>query len=215
MWQRGAKVENVSAGSNTSNTSNVQNKKKNKFTKSNRKETSIYNSSDYKSYEYYNSKKKYNKTDKQKQIKFSIDEFPELEACNVDVVKKKNSYSKICKNKSDIDIDENNELQTGWVQLKNEQNKKFSENKGTNNSEDEITDEELIQRWNQTINYLVNKYEEESYNYFEMYGQLDGYALAKIEREKYEKYAVQFEVVEDEEDNEEYSDSDSDSSSVY
>ena len=78
-----------------------------------------------------------------------------------------------------------------------------------------MTDEELIQRWNQTVNYLVNKYEEESYNYFEMYGQLDGYALAKIEREKYEKYAAQFELVEDEEDYEEYSDSDSDMSSVY
>lgn len=210
MWQRGAKIENVSAGSNASN---VQNKKKTKFTKSKRKETSDYNSSDYKSYEYYNSKKKYNKTDKQKQIEFSLDEFPELEACNVDVPKEKNSYSNICKNQSDTD--KNNELQAGWVELKNERNKKFSENKETNNFEDEMTDEELIQRWNQTVNYLVNKYEEESYNYFEMYGQLDGYALAKIEREKYEKYAAQFELVEDEEDYEEYSDSDSDMSSVY
>lgn len=209
MWQRGLKVENVSAGSNASN---VQSKKKNKFTKSNRKETSYYNSSDYKSYEYYNSKKKY-KTDEEKQIEFSLDEFPELEACNVDVPKEKNSYSNICKNQNDTD--KNNELQAGWIELKTERNKKFSENKETNDSEDKITDEELIERWNQTVNYLVNKYEEESYNYFEIYGELDGYALAKIEREKYESYAAQFELVEDEEDYEEYSDSDSDLSSVY
>ena len=53
------------------------------------------------------------------------------------------------------------------------------------------------------------KLEEESDKYYEEMGELDGYAIARLEREAYEKYAEQFDIeipVEDidNEDSDEY-----------
>jgi len=63
-----------------------------------------------------------------------------------------------------------------------------------------------MERWIQSLEEMEERYEAESRLYYEMYGELDGYALAKIEHAKYEEYAKQFEINESEE--QEYSDYD-------
>ena len=70
-----------------------------------------------------------------------------------------------------------------------------------------------MERWIQSLNEMEQRYEAESQLHFEMYGELDGYALAKLEHARYDEYAKQFDINEIEEQEisdyeEEYYDSD-------
>lgn len=70
-----------------------------------------------------------------------------------------------------------------------------------------------LERWIQSLNDMEQRYEAESQLHFEMYGELDGYAMAKLEHARYDEYAKQFDIDENEEENisdydEEYYDSD-------
>ena len=56
-----------------------------------------------------------------------------------------------------------------------------------------------MERWIQSLNEMEQRYEAESRLHFELYGELDGYAIAKIEHAEYEEYAKQFEMNETEE----------------
>ena len=51
-----------------------------------------------------------------------------------------------------------------------------------------------MERWIQSLDEMEQRYETESRLHYEMYGELDGYALAKIEHAKYNEYAKQFEI---------------------
>ena len=71
---------------------------------------------------------------------------------------------------------------------------------------------------NHALNQLIDQREKESYEYYELTGELDDYAIAKIERYEYEEYAKQFDNNEDDEVNDyinedNFSDYDSDRSS--
>tara|TARA_B110000444_G_scaffold240629_1_gene256152 strand:- start:4 stop:786 length:783 start_codon:yes stop_codon:yes gene_type:complete len=56
---------------------------------------------------------------------------------------------------------------------------------------------ELSIRFYNMVNELDEKYERESYEHYEMYGELDLYAKAIIQREQYEEYEKQFMIVDE------------------
>jgi hypothetical protein len=71
---------------------------------------------------------------------------------------------------------------------------------------------------NHAFNQMIAQRERESHEYYELTGELDDYAIAKIERYEYEEYAKQFDNNEDDEVNDyinedNFSDYDSDRSS--
>lgn len=186
-WQRGQKVDSTT-------------KRKYNNTSKFKKQKEIYKTS-----QIDNNKK----TDKD--IIFDETTFPELGS----VEKFKpldNKYVNICKNV--INTNNDDKLKPGWIEFRKKNNcyeysrdgEKYYPshlyyNEKLIKSEEEINQEEMIQ-WNKTVEYLTDIYEKRSQEHYEIYYELDGYALAKIEREKYEKYAEQFEIEEEEEEEE-------------
>lgn len=103
-----------------------------------------------------------------------------------DKATKKTTYSR-----NGIDYVDNHEN----IFSEQEKNKKLQKQREKNIREAEIKTNELINRW-----------ERDSQLHCEIYGELDGYALAQIEFEKYQKYAEQFEALLEEDET--YYDSD-------
>ena len=146
------------------------------------------------------------------------EDFPQLGDVVQSVETLDNNYIKICENLLETN---ENKLQEGWIELSKKNNivqftrngkdylpiEKYNEKQDSENN-DRIDD------WEKVIDHLTNMYEQRSIEHYNIYGNLDGYTLAKIEREKYEIYAAQFDEEEDEE--EEFSDEyyDSDNSSL-
>ena len=67
---------------------------------------------------------------------------------------------------------------------------------------EEEENKEMIQRW---CNWIEDKYEQnrwESDRHYDETGELDGFALARLDRLAYEEYEKQFEIVENEENDE-------------
>ena len=58
--------------------------------------------------------------------------------------------------------------------------------------EEEENEYELSMRFCEAIQELDRKYERESYDYYETYNELDMYAIAKLERLKYEEYEKKY-----------------------
>ena len=121
-----------------------------------------------------------------------------------------NFYAEMCKKTSEEDEKRKKEnFQPGCVGFKYD--KKTHETTYTRDGinyysmekyreECEIEEEKRnMERWIQSLNEMEQRYEAESRLHFELYGELDGYAIAKIEHAEYEEYAKQFEMNETEE----------------
>ena len=121
-----------------------------------------------------------------------------------------NFYAEMCKKTSEEDIQRKNEdFQPGCIGFKYD--KKTHETTYTRDGieyypmekyrEECKVDEEKrsMERFQHSLKELERRYEEESQLHYELYGELDGYAIAKIERAEYEEYAKQFEIDETEE----------------
>ena len=181
----------------------------------------------------YNSKKKeYNfRPQAKKEEKGSFDlenDFPEINDPAISEKPASSScenlnYLEKCNLKKEEDL-KNLKIREGWLCLKYDKATKktsysrngidFVDNHENIFSEQEKNEkiqkqrEKNIREAENKTNELLNRWERDSQLHYEVYGELDGYALAQIEFEKYQKYAEQFEeLLEEEEiyyDSEEY-----------
>ena len=138
------------------------------------------------------------------------DEFPGLNEIKEKTDEPTNFYAEMCKKTSEEDIQRKNaDFQPGCIGFKYD--KKTHETTYTRDGieyypmekyrEECKVDEEKrsMERFQHSLKELERRYEEESQLHYELYGELDGYAIAKIERVEYEEYAKQFEIDETEE----------------
>lgn len=146
------------------------------------------------------------------------------------IIDTENSYSSACK---EIINETNTEetgkrLKNGWISFRcDKHTKKITYSKDGLNyvpmsvyleEQEELEYVESQNNWNHALNNLINQRERESYEYYELTGELDDYAIVNIERHEYEEYAKQFDNNEDDEVNDygnedNFSDYDSDRSS--
>ena len=128
------------------------------------------------------------------------------------------NYIEKCKLIKEESIKE--KLKPGWICMKQHNNTNhllYSKNgtdfvdnyedlktKQEKEKEEEIERELYNQRAFNICMELDNRRRQESMEYYEICGELDEYALAEIDRLKYEEYEKQFEIVESEEDSDEY-----------
>ena len=153
----------------------------------------------------------------------------------VNITDTENSYSSACKeetNETNTDVT-GERLKNGWISFRgNKRTNKITYSKdGVNyvpmsvyleerereREREQEREQEQTNR-NHALNNLIAQRERESYEYYELTGELDNYAIAKIERYEYEEYAKQFDNNEDDEVNDyinedNFSDYDSDRSS--
>jgi hypothetical protein len=126
------------------------------------------------------------------------------------------SYLEHCKMEQEKEKEKEKEkdiLKKGWVSYKCIGTKIKCSRDGINyydTIEDSYTEEEKIEneerealelsiRFYNMVNELDEKYEQQSYEHYEMYGELDFYAKSIIERQKYEEYEKQFMIVDEDE----------------
>ena len=213
-WKRGQKLDTQNSRNKDTTKSKYN---RNKESKRNEpvKQNNTYSKTN--TYRKTNSNLK-NKNDN---IVINDETFPELISDKTAIKPLGNDYVNICKNIIETEKKEPS-LKPGWIEFRRKNNiseftvdgKKYypmsiygksNEYKTTEEIEREKKEEEL-----RLINILYNleeKYEKRSQEHYELYGELDGYALAKIEREKYEEYVKQLEEANEENeesDEEEY-----------
>tara|TARA_B110000285_G_C15114137_1_gene613038 strand:+ start:640 stop:1407 length:768 start_codon:yes stop_codon:yes gene_type:complete len=144
----------------------------------------------------------------------------------VNIIDTENSYSSACKeitNETNTEVT-GERLKNGWISFRSDKHtKQITYSKDGLNYVPmsmylaEQEEQEQTNR-NHALNQLIDQREKESYEYYELTGELDDYAIAKIERYEYEEYAKQFDNNEDDEVNDyinedNFSDYDSDRSS--
>ena len=123
---------------------------------------------------------------------------------------KQTSYLEHCKKEKEKDELKKTLLKSGWVSYIYKNGKIQCSRDGINyyddiknsysedvkiekeQKEEEENEYELSMRFCEAIQELDRKYERESYDYYETYNELDMYAIAKLERLKYEEYEKQF-----------------------
>lgn len=173
----------------------------------------------------YNSKKKeYNfRPQAKKEEKVSLDLENDFPIINDPTISEKSSppssenlnYLEKCNLKKEEDL-KNLKIREGWLCLKYDKTTKkttysrngidYVDNRENIFSEQEKNEklqkqrEKNIREAEIKTNKLINRWERDSQLHYEIYGELDGYALAQIEFEKYQKYAEQFETLLEEDD---------------
>ena len=166
----------------------------------------------------YEERKSFHITPPKKEYNIMEEDFPEI--IGSDSTKQENeqqpnlNYIEKCKLIKEEKLKE--QLKPGWICIKRDtktNNLLWSKNgiDFVKNCEDLKTKEEKDQEeklYNQrAFNIymeLDNSRRQKSIEHYEIYGELDEYALAEINREKYEEYAKQFEIIESDEDSDEY-----------
>ena len=226
MWERGLEInkQNTKARSKPI----AENKNAEAIKRENRYSEERRPVSRYRSENRYSEERKHVPIqNKRKEFNMNSNEFPDLQKeseTKIDQEPPSNFYAKMCKKTSEEDeLRKNNSFQPGYIGFKYD--KKTHETTYTRDGihyapmeqykQECIIEEEnrAMERWEITLRHLEARCEKESQEYYELYGELDGYANAKIEREQYEEYAKQFDIEEDEQcdmnsDMEEYYDSD-------
>jgi len=144
------------------------------------------------------------------------------------IIDTENSYSYACKeitNETNAEVT-GKRLKNGWISFRcDKHTKKITYSKDGVNYvpmsvylEEQKQEEREQTNMNHALNNLIDQRERESYEYYELTGELDDYAIAEIEHYEYEEYAKQFDNNEDDEVNDygnedNFSDYDSDRSS--
>ena len=217
MWERGLKVD-------TSVKKQRKREKKEKYNFKKPKEIINYPRNDM-----YKDNYRKNMQPKREVIEYQMkqDDFPDIndiKPVNEEKEPKANVYAEICKKTSEEDERrKRRQFQPGCVGFKYDKitHKTSYTRDGINyypmekyREECRVEEEKRsMERWIQSLNEMEQRYEAESQLHFEMYGELDGYALAKLEHARYDEYAKQFDINEIEEQEisdyeEEYYDSD-------
>ena len=151
-------------------------------------------------------------------------EFPSLQATEPALSSRElsennvgNKYALACKGviEEDDDNEKAERLANGWIAFRCDPktNKRTYSTDGVHYISTDLYVSELEESrriesdvtWTREMTEMVERDEQASAEHYELYGEMDEYAIAKFNRQQYQEYAKQFDHVQEEDTNEHYS----------